>query len=230
MTDRRLTAVLVNQFKTAVKEPHEYLKFCMDEKDVKTWYIMLSGFEGDEGEYKGGQYIVRVVLPNDFPYNPPQFYFMTEQGLYGVETKVCISIGEYHKDQYRAALGVRGFCNQLVSGLIGWKDMGSGIQILSTSNKEKSRLARASQAYNERHNADILRKINDSYNGYSAAWPKPDAVAEVATAITNKVITNSANNTNNTTVEKVEPTAEKVETTVDEITEKVANCTIDDLS
>lgn len=168
--NRRQGAIMNAQYRNAVKEPSEYLKFYMCEDNTSQWYILLSGFDGDEGEFTGGEYLVRVVLPSDFPYNPPQFFFMTEQGLYGVETKVCISIGEFHKDQYRAALGVNGFCQQLVSGLIGWRDMGGGINILKTSAEQKKTLAARSREFNRTHNAAILDKIDTAYKGYSSKW------------------------------------------------------------
>lgn len=170
MDARRQAAIVTGQFKFAVKQPHEYLKFMMDEKDYNKWYILLSGFDGDEGEYTDGEYLVRIKLPADFPYNPPEFYFMTEQGLYGVETKVCISIGEFHKADARAALKVGEFCTQLISGLIGWRDMGGGIQILQTDVKQKKRFAANSRAYNAKYNSDICNKINETYAGYSTNW------------------------------------------------------------
>lgn len=173
MAQARRKAQLLAQFKHATKERSDWLKFAMDESDYGTWYVQLSGFSGDNGEFEGGEYLVRVILPIGFPATePPQFYFLTPNGLYGVETKVCISIGEWHKDSYRAVLGVIGFCDQLVSGLIGWKTMGGGIEILSTTAKEKAKLAAASRKYNADNNAEILDKISASYADYSAKWAK----------------------------------------------------------
>lgn len=168
--DRR-AAIMSAQFRNAVKEPHEYLKFAMkSETETNIWYVLMSGFDGDEGEFAGGEYLVRVEMPHDFPFNPPQFYLMTQQGLYEVEKKVCISIGEYHKDQYRAALGVNGFCNQLVSGLIGWRDMGGGINIIKTTVAQKKAMAKASREYNIKHYPDILSQINSMWDIYSTKW------------------------------------------------------------
>jgi ubiquitin-conjugating enzyme E2 J2 len=177
MDARRKAAVLKGQFTTATKEPHEWLQFAMTD-NLNVWYIRLAGFTGEENEYTGGEYLVRVELPNDFPYKPPHFYFLTPQGLYGVETKVCISIGEYHPEKYRATLGVIGFCANLVSGLIGWKSMGGGIEIKNTSRAEKAQLAQQSHEYNLQHNKKILDQIAESYNAYSKKWVNLPAKAE----------------------------------------------------
>jgi len=178
MQNRRRTAIMRGQFKSAVKDVNEYLKFYMCEGDMSTWYVLLSGFGGDDDEFESGEYLVRVELPSDFPFNPPHFYFMTEQGVYGVGGKICISIGEFHKEDYRAALGVAGFCQQLVSGLVGWRTLGSGINLKKTSLNEKKTYAMMSRDHNYANHSDIMDNINESYANYSSRWdltkiPKP---------------------------------------------------------
>lgn len=166
----RSARVAAAQYKAATREPHEFLKFYMDEANSATWYISMSNFTGDEDEFAGGEYLVKVELPEKFPHEPPRFYFLTDNGLYKKGDKVCVSIGEYHKDQYRAALGVTGFCNTLVSGLIGWREMGNGINIIKTTPAEKRAIAAASHEYNLANNGEILEKINTAFEGYSRTW------------------------------------------------------------
>ncbi len=175
MSNPRKPMIMQAQYKLAMANPHEYIKFYMSEEKCDIWYAVLSGFSGDEDEYLRGEYIVRIEFPDEFPFKPPHFYFMTEQGLYGVETKVCISIGEYHSDQYRAALKGAGFVNQLVSGLIGWRDIGGGIQILKTTIQKKKSLALDSCAANRANHPALIRKINDNFLDYSKRW-KPESI------------------------------------------------------
>jgi ubiquitin-conjugating enzyme E2 J2 len=174
MADNRWNAIIRKQYKIAIGEEHCYLKFYMNESKLSEWFVLASGFGGDHGEYVGGEYLIRMEVPKTYPADPPHFYFMTPQGLYGVEKKVCISIGEYHKSNYRAVLGIIGFCNNLVSGLIGWETLGRGIEILHTTKEEKMKLASASVAYNARNNAQIIEKIKNAYAEYSLAWQKKD--------------------------------------------------------
>lgn len=168
--DARQARVYKAQYGKAIKERDESIKYVMDEQNMDKWYILLHNFSGDNDEYSGGEYLVRIELPKDFPYNPPHFYFMTPNGLYDVEKKVCISIGEFHKDQYRAALGVGGFCKQLLSGLIGWEDIGSGISIINTTKEKKRVLAAESVEYNKTYNAKFINMINEAYDSYSKKW------------------------------------------------------------
>lgn len=166
--DARKLRVIKIQYGRVTKKADTYLKFYMREDDVTTWYVIMSGFSGNAGEYVDGEYLVRIELPEDYPHKPPSFYFMTPQGLYGVETKVCVDIGEYHKDNYRAVLGVDGFCNQLISGLVAWRDMTPGIQILSTTEEQKRAFARDSVEYNRRHNDKLTGLVYESYVAYSS--------------------------------------------------------------
>lgn len=170
----KLTKILNAQFKKACKEPVEHIKFYMSPEDCKTWYVLLHHLGGDNNEYDGGEYLVRMQLPEDFPFSPPSFYFMTHNGLYSYEKKVCISIGEYHKDEYRASLGVLGFTKNLISGMIGWKDMGAGINLLKPKEQDLRKHATESVAFNREKNAQILQKVNECFENYSAAWKVPE--------------------------------------------------------
>src|ERR1700753_4150528 len=112
MADRR-PIIIRAQYKKAISTPDEYVKYIISDDDISTWYVLLGGMDGNENEFMQGEFLVRIKLPINYPYSPPEFYFMTPQGVYDVEKKVCISIGEYHSDNYRAVLGVPGFCAQL---------------------------------------------------------------------------------------------------------------------
>jgi len=169
--ENRGNRVMTAQYNIAIKEPDEYIKFYMDETNVRRWYVLLHGFSGTEDEFVDGQYLARLEFPERFPIEPPWFYFMTPNGVYQVEDKVCISIGGYHKSDYPAALGARGFAKQLVNGFIGWKFLEGGVNLLDTTIKEKKRLAKDSVLYNSLNNAMYIAKINAAYNEYSKSFP-----------------------------------------------------------
>lgn len=164
----KIDSVMIGNFKEATRDEDEHMMFYMSEDDVKVWYILIHGLKGQEDEFEGGEYIVRMRASDGFPYTPPEFMFMTPNGLYEVGTeKICVSIGKYHSDQYSGALGMRGFAVNLVSGLIGWRDMGHGIAIMNTKVDQKRKFARESAEYNDTKHADIKQKILESYANYS---------------------------------------------------------------
>lgn len=167
---QRRNAIMVAQFRKATSEPSEFVKYAMDEDKPWVWYAILSGFDGDDDEFKGGEYIVRIEAGAEFPFKPPKFYFHTPNGVYDVLKEVCISIGQYHPDQYRAALGMAGFTNQLVSGMIGWRSLGGGINIVHTTADAKKQLAADSALSNRRDHAAVIDMVHNAYIDYSAKW------------------------------------------------------------
>lgn len=166
------TRVMMGHFRKATMSSDPYVKYMMSPNDARIWYALLGNFDGNDGEFAGGQYLVRIEAPKDFPFKPPWFYFMTPNGVYDTEKKVCIDIGGYHADNYRATLGMPGFTLQLVNGMICYKDLGGGISLLATNVATKRGLATASSAYNLEHHADIVQGIEESYAAYSEKWKK----------------------------------------------------------
>lgn len=162
------TLRIMAQYKKATKDPNEYVMFSVSEEDASVWYLILRNIEGLEDEFKGGEYLVKMIYKG--VYNPPEFYFKTKNGLYDIDCKICISIGEYHKDQYRATLGMAGFANQLVSGLIGWREIGSGISIIKTSASKKKEYAKESVAENNKKYKELVDMVKRQYSAYSAKW------------------------------------------------------------
>lgn len=177
--------VIMSMYRSTIKQQSEYLKFLLNENKIDEWWVMIEGMHGADNEFNHGQYLVRIELPLKFPYAPPHFYFMTHNGVYDVNVKVCVSIGEYHSNNYPSAQKVIGFVTNLVSGIIGWTDLGSGINIVKTDVATKRELARASAQYNQTHYADIVDKINKNFEAYSAEWDNVTTAVSTTTTTTN---------------------------------------------
>lgn len=170
--DARLMKIMMAQFTKATREPEEFVKFSIDEADPQTWYIIVRNLSGKEGELEGGEYLFKMWAPTEFPFKPPKFTALTPNGVYEVEQSICISIGEYHSDQYQATLGMLGFAKELANGVMCWKDMGHGIGIIHMQNSvaDKRKWAQDSRAYNRKYHAKIVDNIEQTYKAYSAKW------------------------------------------------------------
>jgi len=162
----------MSQFQKAIRDPEEMVKFTIDERDPQTWYIEVRNLWGKEGELEGGRYLFKMWAPEDFPFKPPKFTALTPNGVYEINQSICISIGEYHADQYMATLGMLGFAKELANGMTCWKDMGHGIGIVHMQNSiaDKRKWCRDSGAYNTKNNAEIVAKIESTYTEYSKKW------------------------------------------------------------
>jgi ubiquitin-protein ligase len=192
---RNLAAILNGNFNKAVKAPNEYVLFSRDLTDHNVWYILIRNITGDNEEFTGGQYIFKMWAPDDFPFHPPRFYALTENGVYQIGKECCVDGGKWHSDRYRPVEGMAGFAEKLMSGLIGWDYLieNGGINLIEPDflsaarrNKakkphvyEEAKLENANRirefainsiAFNEAHNSAILALIEDQYAIYSAKW------------------------------------------------------------
>jgi ubiquitin-protein ligase len=126
-------------------------------------------FLGDADEFKHGQFFGSVTATKSYPFSPPTAVFYTATGVFPVDNPdFCVDIGSYHKSDWPATYGMDGFVNMIWSGLVGWRDMGQGINLSSgrinkTVLVEIIRKASAeSQAYNQEHNKKYLDIFADS--------------------------------------------------------------------
>lgn len=183
MADNKQRAILLRHYNKAVRAPSEMIKFAIEDDDLTTWYVMLFGFTGNHDEFAGGEYLVKIKLPPEFPFKPPEFYFMTPNGVYDIDKEVCINIGSFHASNYPAVLGVAGFCEQLISGMIGWESLGEGINLLDTSIDDKKSMAAASREFNRNVYPTIVDKIESAFKEYSAKWDISKLSAELKTKL-----------------------------------------------
>lgn len=158
--DKTLRSIVAN-FKKYTEVRNSCFDIIMDDKDVRKWYVRLRDFSGNHDEFKGGEYLMEVKAPADYPFKPPEFYFYTPNGVYGTNQKVCISIGEYHADQWPAAKGMGGMIIELINGLICWKQLGGGIAIQHTKEAEKQKFAQESRMWNRKFYKDLIRQFDN---------------------------------------------------------------------
>ena len=129
---------LVRNFIQQQKQQHPYVTFILKSSDDPTiWIGLIENVNGDDNEFTGGEYLFEVRATKDYPYKTPEFTILTPNGIYNPDKKVCINIGVYHTNNWPASLGMGGFAAQLPNGLIGWKTLGSGINLVNHSNYPK---------------------------------------------------------------------------------------------
>jgi hypothetical protein len=179
-TKRRNKALTGNFRRATIKRVHDHIKFVIpDDDDIGTWYFVLGAtpgysdhrgeFAGDQDEFMHGQYIGKIMATSIYPFGPPDVEMLTPTGVFPLNNKnFCIDIGRYHKDNYPATLGMDGYVQMIWSGLIGWRTLGSGINLVPRGSKKVAtaviaKAAEASVEYNKEHNAHILQLFEDRY-------------------------------------------------------------------
>jgi ubiquitin-conjugating enzyme E2 J1 len=75
------------------------------EDNFLSWHFTLRGPE--DSEYAIGEYHGKISFPSDYPFSPPSVIFLTPNGRFDVNVKICLSFTGYHPEHWQPAWGVR---------------------------------------------------------------------------------------------------------------------------
>jgi ubiquitin-protein ligase len=147
-----------NELKLIQKEPLEWIDISPDENDIRTWYFLIRG--PDDTHYTGGLYMGKVVLSENYPATPVDFYMLTPNGRFDIEKKICLTISSYHSDQWSSIWNIQKILGAFLSVMV--SDYDTGISHIKTSPQERASLAKSSLQYN----LNIYPKIFKSFKRF----------------------------------------------------------------
>jgi len=171
--DEIRTDSILAQFVNATSVEDKTVKYAIDPDNPNTWYVLVHNIDGNDDEFKDGEWLFKIQIPKGegktWIKSPPRFIALTPNGIYDVNMTCCVHIGEYHKGAKTASLGVAEFVMVLVSGMIGWKDLSHGINLINmnTNAAQKAEITKKSKAYNQEKYSHVLNMINEWYDRYS---------------------------------------------------------------
>lgn len=112
------------------KELHESTEeyyACPLDDNLFEWHFTVRG--PVDTEFDGGVYHGRIILPADYPMKPPNIIFLTANGRFETNKKICLSISGHHPETWQpswsirtALLAIIGFMPTPANGTIGSLD------------------------------------------------------------------------------------------------------------
>ncbi|VDD93781.1 unnamed protein product [Enterobius vermicularis] len=69
------------------------------------WHFTVRG--PADTDFDGGIYHGRILLPVDYPMKPPSVIFLTPNGRFQLNQKICLSISGYHPESWRPSWSIR---------------------------------------------------------------------------------------------------------------------------
>jgi len=178
------TQTLINHYKKAIREPESNVIYTMSNTDPKLWYILIRNVGGINDEYQDGEFLFSLEATDKFPFSPPRFHALTPNGIYEKDQICCISIGQYHANQYPASMGMRGFAiDGLANGLINHKSLleSSGINLIRTTESQKKVFAKQSRAFNWEKYPEQMKLLEMAYEDYAIKWDLAKMKSQVDT-------------------------------------------------
>ena len=154
----RRQRALLGHFRRAVQNycAGDPVDFRLSGDDLSRWYAKISNIYGNNDEFKSGEYLLEIRAPETYPFDPPEFYFYTPNGVYKPHEKVCVDMGHEHAGNYPATIGMNGFVQMLLGGMIAWRDLGAGRHMEYTDIQTKHKYAEASHAFNMEKYPEIM--------------------------------------------------------------------------
>ncbi|XP_047506124.1 ubiquitin-conjugating enzyme E2 J2-like [Pieris napi] len=84
--------------------------------NILEWHYVVKGPE--KSPYEGGYYHGKIMFPREFPFKPPSIYMITPNGRFKTNTKLCLSITDFHPDTWNPAWSISTILTGLLSFML----------------------------------------------------------------------------------------------------------------
>ena len=97
--------------------------------------------------YTGGFYHGKLIFPSEYPYKPPAIMMLTPNGRFNTNTRLCLSMSDFHPETWVPAWSVASILNGVLSFML---ESTPTVGSVEASVAERRRLAVASHAFNRK--------------------------------------------------------------------------------
>ncbi|XP_077998421.1 ubiquitin-conjugating enzyme E2 J2-like [Glandiceps talaboti] len=137
------TARLKQDYIRIMKDPVPYVTAAPLHSNMLEWHYVVRGPEGTP--YEGGYYHGKLLFPSEFPFKPPSIYMITPNGRFKCNTRLCLSISDFHPDTWNPAWSVSTILTGLLSFMV---EKNPTLGSIETSDFTKRQLAAQSGIFN----------------------------------------------------------------------------------
>ncbi|XP_018801313.1 PREDICTED: ubiquitin-conjugating enzyme E2 J2-like [Bactrocera latifrons] len=125
------------------RDPLPYITAEPLPNNILEWHYVVKGPVNTP--YYGGYYHGTLLFPREFPFKPPSIYMLTPNGRFKTNTRLCLSISDFHPDTWNPTWCVGTILTGLLSFMLeSTPTLGS----IETTTYEKKSYARKSLEYN----------------------------------------------------------------------------------
>jgi ubiquitin-conjugating enzyme E2 J2 len=110
---------LRKEYVKLVKEPVPFIQAVPLESNILEWHYCITGAPGTP--YEGGSYHGKVVFPPEYPYKPPSIMMITPNGRFQTNTRLCLSISDFHPEEWSCLWSVGTILSGLLSFMVSFR-------------------------------------------------------------------------------------------------------------
>ncbi|CAD1811069.1 Ubiquitin-conjugating enzyme family protein [Candida parapsilosis] len=156
MASRQSQRRLTKEYKAIQLTPPPYITAKPNDENVLEWHYIITGPPNTPFEH--GQYHGLLRFPQEYPFKPPSISMITPNGRFACNTRLCLSMSDYHPDTWNPAWSVATILTGLLSFMTGDESTTGSI---TTSENVKRKLARDSKKWNVRENPRFVKQFPD---------------------------------------------------------------------
>jgi ubiquitin-conjugating enzyme E2 J2 len=91
-------ARLRKEYKELIKKPVENIRAAPKESNILEWHYVIEGPKGSV--YEGGFYHGTLTFPSEYPFKPPSIQMTTPNGRFKPNTRLCLSMSDFHPESW----------------------------------------------------------------------------------------------------------------------------------
>ena len=134
---------LMKDFMSLHKEPIPYVVAVPLSSNILEWHYVILGPE--DSPYDGGLYHGRLLFPREFPFRPPAVYMITPSGRFRTNTRLCLSISDFHPESWNPVWTVGSILIGLLSFML---EETVAVGTMKCTQAQKKQYAAASKQFN----------------------------------------------------------------------------------
>ncbi len=117
MVEKHAIARLNRELALLERSECKQFKARPSESDTLCWHYVIYNLPA-ESPYYGGQYHGKLVFPREYPLKPPAIYMLTPSGRFEVNTRLCLSMSDYHPETWNPSWRIETILLGLVSFML----------------------------------------------------------------------------------------------------------------
>lgn len=125
------------------KDPVPYINAEPLPYNILEWHYVIRGPENTP--YHGGFFHGSLLFTQQYPFRPPSIYMRTPNGRFQCNRRLCLSISDYHPDEWNPAWSVSSILTGLLSFML---EDGAALGTIITLPREKMQFAFESLDFN----------------------------------------------------------------------------------
>lgn len=156
MVSRQAQKRLNKEYKTIQANPPPFITARPNEENILEWHYVITG--PPKTPYENGQYHGILRFPLDYPFKPPSISMVTPNGRFACNTRLCLSMSDYHPDTWNPAWSVLTILTGLLSFMTGEEQTTGSV---TTTDSVKRKLASDSKRWNTAENSRFTQNFSE---------------------------------------------------------------------